>query len=50
MAGEVLLKVLYEIAVLPFTRRVVKFVKRMDGVDVYDEHISYNPFKISDIG
>ncbi len=50
MAGEVFLKVLYEIAVLPFTRRVVKFVKRMDGVDVYDEHISYNPFKISDIG
>lgn len=50
MAGEVLLKVLYEIAVLPFTLRVVKFVKRMDGVDVYDEHISYNPFKISDIG
>ena len=50
MAGEVLLKVLYEIAVLPFTRRVVKFVKRMDGVDVDDEHISYNPFKISDIG
>ena len=50
MAGEVLLKVLYEIAVLPLTRRVVQYVKRVEGVDVFDEKISYNPLKICDIG
>jgi len=46
----VLLKVLYEIAVLPLTRRVVQYVKRVEGVDVFDEKISYNPLKICDIG
>ena len=50
MAGEVLLKVLYEMAVLPLTRRVVNYVKRVEGVDVFDEDISYNPLKIGDIG
>jgi len=50
MAGEVLLKVLYEMAVLPLTRRVVKYVKHVEGVDVFDEDISYNPLKIGDLG
>ena len=48
--GEVALKVAYEMAVLPLTRRVVAYIKRVDGVDVFDENISYNPLKISDIG
>ncbi len=47
---EVTLKVGYEIAVLPLTRRVVKYVKRVEGVDVFDEGISYNPLKVGDIG
>jgi uncharacterized PurR-regulated membrane protein YhhQ (DUF165 family) len=50
LVGEVLLKVMYEIAVLPLTRRVVNYVKRVEGVDVFDENISYNPLKISDLG
>ena len=50
MAAEVALKVGYEIAVLPVTRRVVESIKRIEGVDVFDEGISYNPLKISDIG
>ncbi len=50
MIAEVALKVGYEIAVLPVTRRVVAAIKRMEGVDVFDEGISYNPLKISDIG
>jgi uncharacterized integral membrane protein (TIGR00697 family) len=50
MVGEVLLKVLYEIAVLQLTRRVVNYVKRVEGLDVLDEDISYNPFKIGDLG
>jgi hypothetical protein len=41
---------MYEIAVLPLTRRVVNYVKRMEGVDVFDENISYNPLKIGDLG
>ena len=50
LAAEVALKVGYEIAVLPVTRRVVTAIKRVEGVDVFDEGISYNPLKISDIG
>lgn len=50
MAAEVALKVGYEIAVLPVTRRVVNAIKRVEGVDVFDDGVSYNPLKISDIG
>lgn len=50
MAAEVALKVLFEIVALPLTRRVVKSIKRIEGVDVFDEGISYNPLKIGDIG
>ena len=30
-------------------RTVVNYVKRVDGSDVYDEHISYNILKIKEI-
>ena len=43
------LKTVYEILVLPFTIFVVKWVKRIEGVDSYDESISYNPFLIKQI-
>ena len=49
MVAEVALKVAFEIIALPLTRRVVKYVKRTEGVDVFDEGISYNPLKFSDI-
>ena len=49
MAAEVALKVVFEIIALPLTRRVVNYVKRTEGVDVFDEGISYNPLKFSDI-
>ncbi len=42
------LKTLYEIAILPVTMRVVRWVKRIDGSDAYDQDISYNIFKIKD--
>ena len=42
MAVQAILKTLYEIIVLPVTVRVVKYVKRVDGSDVYDDSISYN--------
>lgn len=49
MITQVVAKTLYEIIILPVTIRVVKFVKRVEDTDVYDENISYSAFKISEI-
>ena len=49
MLVQVVMKTLYEVIVLPVTIRVVKYIKRVDHSDVYDDHISYNVLKISDI-
>lgn len=49
MLVQVVLKTLYEVIILPVTVRVVNYVKRVDGSDVYDEHISYNILKIKEI-
>jgi len=46
---EALLKSLYEVVILPVTIRVVRWVKRIDQSDVYDNEISFNPFKIREI-
>lgn len=49
MAVQVVLKTLYEIIVLPVTIGVVRYIKRTEGSDVYDEHISYNILRIKDL-
>lgn len=49
MISQVILKTVYEIIALPVTIRVVKFVKRIEGEDVYDDGISYNVWKLSDM-
>ena len=49
MLIQVVAKTLYEILVLPVTIRVVKYVKRVEGTDVYDDHINYNAFKIQEL-
>lgn len=49
MLTQVVAKTLYEIIVLPITIQVVKFVKRFEGEDVYDDGISYNAFNIQEI-
>ncbi len=49
MVAQVSFKVLYEIIILPVTATVVRKVKACEGVDTFDDGISYNPFKISDI-
>lgn len=49
MLVQVVAKTLYEILVLPVTIRVVKYVKRVEGTDVYDDHINYNAFKIQEL-
>ena len=46
---QAILKSTYEILVLPITIRVVRYVKKIDGNDVYDSSVSFNPFKIKDI-
>lgn len=37
-------KVLYEVVATPLTYAVVNFLKRTEGVDVYDTHTDFNPF------
>jgi len=46
---ETVAKIMFEILVLPITRRVVNYVKQVEGTDVYDEDISYSVIKIKDI-
>jgi uncharacterized integral membrane protein (TIGR00697 family) len=38
-------KVIYEVVATPMTYAVVNFLKRAEGVDVFDRSVSYNPFK-----
>jgi hypothetical protein len=40
-------KTIYEVAVTPLTYLVVNFLKRKEGVDVYDHDTGFNPFSIS---
>ena len=49
LAAQVTFKVCYEIVILPVTIQVVKALKRLEGIDTFDENISYNPFRLSDI-
>ena len=46
---QAILKSAYEIIVLPVTVRVVRYVKKIDGSDVYDSNVSFNPFKVKDL-
>ncbi len=46
---QIVLKFMYEIVILPVTIRVVKYIKRIEGIDVYDKDISYNILKVKDI-
>jgi uncharacterized integral membrane protein (TIGR00697 family) len=43
-----LFKVLYETIATPLTYLVVNKLKRVEGVDIYDKGISYNPFIIKE--
>ncbi len=44
IATQAALKSLYEVAILPLTVRVVRWTKRVEGEDTYDESISYRIF------
>ena len=39
-----ILKVAYEIIATPITYLIVGYLKRLEGIDHFDENISYNPF------
>ncbi len=49
MIIQIFLKSIYEVIVLPITIKVVKYIKRVEGVDTFDTDISFNPFKIKDL-
>lgn len=49
MGVQIVLKSLYEVLVLPVTIRVVKYIKKIDGSDVFDENISYNILKVKEV-
>lgn len=49
MCIQIVLKSMYEVVILPVTIRVVKFIKKVDGSDVFDEGISYKIWKIFEI-
>ena len=42
-----ILMIVYEIAVLPITNKVVNYLKQKENIDTYDNGISYNPFSFS---
>jgi uncharacterized integral membrane protein (TIGR00697 family) len=46
---QAVLKTVYEILILPVTIRVVNFVKRVEGVDVFDTNLSYSLFRLKEI-
>lgn len=49
MITQIVLKTVYEIIILPLTNICVNRLKRIEGTEVYDTNISYNPFKIRDL-
>lgn len=49
IAGQIVVKVTYEIIILPATAAVVRWLKKTEQTDEFDHDISYNPFKIKDI-
>lgn len=42
---QVMFKTAYEVVMLPVTSRLVKWVKRVEGTDVYDTDVKYSLFK-----
>ncbi len=49
MATQALVKIAFEIVVLPLTVAVVNKVKKMEGTEAFDYKISYNPFRLKEI-
>lgn len=48
MLTQWVFKVAYETAATPLTYLVINFIKRREGVDVYDRDISFNPLSLTE--
>ncbi|MGE5428897.1 MAG: queuosine precursor transporter [Methylococcaceae bacterium] len=46
---QAMVKTAYEILILPVTLWVVGWVKRAEGIDTFDESVSYNLFRLKEI-
>lgn len=46
MASQFVLKVSWEVVLTPVTYAIVGFLKRREGVDVYDEGTDFSPFRV----
>jgi hypothetical protein len=46
MISNYLLKVLWEVAMTPFTYRIVNFLKRAESEDYFDRHTNFTPFSL----
>jgi len=46
MLSQFVLKVSWEVLLTPFTYLVVGFLKRREGMDVYDAHTNFTPFRV----
>jgi uncharacterized PurR-regulated membrane protein YhhQ (DUF165 family) len=46
---QTLLKTTYEIIILPITTLIVSKIKQMEGIDTFDNAISYNPFELKEV-
>jgi queuosine precursor transporter len=42
------LKTIYEVAATPFTYGLVNFLKRIEGLDVFDRHTNFNPLLVAE--
>lgn len=49
MLNQVVVKTAYEVVALPATVRTVRFLKRFEHEDAYDNGISYKPWRIFDL-
>jgi len=49
IATQAIIKIIFEIVLLPLTIYVVNLIKRVDNIDTFDVGISYNPFKIKEL-
>ncbi len=47
IATQWLVKLAYETAATPLTYALVYFLKRREGIDIYDQDIKFNPFALS---
>jgi len=46
---QAIIKILFEVVLLPVTIHVVNLIKKIDNIDTFDIGVSYNPFNIKEL-